>query len=292
MYKPAANLMYSFFNDSELKNIYNTVGYDDTNHFNLSIYPYPDSELVNPFYMGLAARISQGSGQFMPGSEMLENGTSKTFLSNGVVDFLLNCAVASYDVSYTWVDGGLQNMTAVPTTNGSILEIYHGSLLYALISGGDPDLQSFLTQSSLAGTSADAFLREYGSLYSTKVLSTIGAYTSSRLSLAEQQRKQMLLSKVPVPPLAVLVAWSLSYTLLGLILAFQAYRASHGNVRDIAAKLSLVGLSQAAFGDTKSGGSSGRGSSQEDVDQALKQETRRVLVDGSPRHGFEFGVML
>lgn len=283
--------MYSFFNDSELKNIYNTVGYDDTNHFNLSIYPYSESQLVNPFYMGLAARISQTAGQFMSGSEMLQNGTS-TFLSDGVVDFLLNCAVASYDVSYTWVDGGLQNMTAVPTANGSVLEIYHGSLLYALVSGGDPDLQSFLTQSSLAGTSANAFLQEYGSLYSTKVLSIIGAYTSSRLSLAEQQRKQMLLSKVPVPPLAVLIAWSLSYTVLGLILALQAYRTSHGNVRDIAAKLSLVGLSQAAFGDTSSGGSSGKGGSQEDVDQALKQETRRVLVDGSPRHGFEFGVML
>jgi hypothetical protein len=292
MYKPAPNLMYSFFNESGLKNIYNTVGYNDFNGFDLSILPYSDSQLVNPFYMGLAGRMSTTSGQFMPGSQMVQKNTNVTFLSNGVVDFILDCAIVSYDVSYTWVEGDLQDMNIVRTPNGSVLEVFHGYQLYSTISGGDPDLQSFLTQSSLSGTTTDAFLQEFGSLYSTKVLSTIGGYTSARMSLAEQQRERMLLSKVPIPPFAILIAWSLSYPLLGLILALQAYRASRGNVRDIAAKLSLLGLSQAAFGENRKGTSSGGTTSRVDLNEAPRHEGRRVAVDGSAQQGFEFAVML
>ncbi|EXJ76244.1 uncharacterized protein A1O5_00752 [Cladophialophora psammophila CBS 110553] len=277
MYKGAANLMYSFFSDSGMRNIYNTVGYNDSGDFDLSISPYPNSQLVNPFYVGIAARIST---------------TNATFISDGVVDFILDCAVASYDISYTWVDGGLQDIKAVPSGNGSILEIFHGSLLYGTISGGDPALQDYLTQSALAGNTTDSFLQKFGSLYSTKVLAYIGGYTTGRVALAQQQREHMLLSKVPIPPLAILVAWSFCYLLLGLILAFQAYWASRGNVRDIAAKLSLSGLSQAAFGDRQTGTSSGETTSREDVNQPIKQETRRILVDGSAQRGFEFGVML
>ncbi|KIW99082.1 uncharacterized protein Z519_00745 [Cladophialophora bantiana CBS 173.52] len=292
MYKGAANLMYSFFNDSGMRNIYNTVGYNDSGDFDLSISPYPNSQLVNPFYVGIAARISTTSGQFVSGNEMLTNNTDATFISAGVVDFILDCAVASYDVSYTWVDGGLQDINAVPSGNGSILEIFHGSLLYATISGGDPALQDYLTQSALAGNTTDSFLQKFGRLYYTKVLAYIGGYTTGRVALAQQQRDHMLLSKVPLPPLAILVAWSFCYLLLGLILGFQAYWASRDNVRDIAAKLSLSGLSQAAFGDRQKGASSGGTTSREDVNQVIKQETRRILVDGSAQQGFEFGVML
>ncbi|KIX98318.1 uncharacterized protein Z520_05619 [Fonsecaea multimorphosa CBS 102226] len=292
MYKGAANLMYSFFSDSGMKNIYNTVGYNDSGLFDLSISPYPNSELVNPFYVGIAARISTTSGQFVSGSEMMAPNNNATFLSDGVLDFILNCAVASYNVSYTWVDGRLQSINAVPTGNGSVLEIYHGSLLYATISGGDSDLQDFLTQSALAGDTTESFLQKFGSLYSTKVLAEIGGYTTGRLALAQQLREHMLLSKVPIPPLAMLVALSFCYPLLGLILAVQAYWASRGNVRDIAAKLSLLGLSQAAFGDKQTGASTNGTTSREEVSRVLTQETRRILVDGSAQQGFEFGVML
>ena len=226
---------------------------------------------------------------------MLQNGTNSTFVTNDLMDlmdFLLDCAVVSYDVSYTWVEGSLQNMHATKTTNGSVLEIFHGSLVYSTVSNGESDLQSFLGQSVLAGNTTDSFLQEFGALYSTKVLAVIGGYSSSRTSLAEQQREHMLVTKVPIPALAVLVAWSLVYTVLGLVVAIQAYRAARGNIRNIAAKLSLLGLSQAAFGDQHAGTSSGSTASKEDVNRALKQELRRIHIHGSAQQGFEFGVML
>ncbi|KAJ9605281.1 hypothetical protein H2200_009938 [Cladophialophora chaetospira] len=294
-YKPAGNLMYSFFSDPSMENVYNTAALQDDGNRNATLQPYTDAQLVNPFYMGLAARVDPSSGNFVTGSQMLKDDNNSTFLvntsDNNFVDFLLSCAVTSYDVSYTWLNGGLESVEAVPTSNGSVLEIFHGSLLYFTVTGDDPDMQNFLTQASLAGTTTESFLREYGSLYSTKALSVIGGYTTGRMAIAEQQREHMLLSKVPIAPLAILVAWSLSYTLLGFILAFKAFWASRDNVRDIAAKLSLVGLSQAAFGDKHSEPSSG-GNSLKEKTVDNQSETRRVLVDGSAAQGFEFGVMV
>ena len=109
MYKPAGNLMYSFFNDSGMRNIFNTVGLEDSGDMDASILPYADSQLVNPFFMGLAGRISATAGDFMSGSQMLKKDTNNTFCSNDVVDFLLKCAVTSYDVTYTWLEGDLES---------------------------------------------------------------------------------------------------------------------------------------------------------------------------------------
>ncbi|KAI1609914.1 hypothetical protein EDD36DRAFT_59900 [Exophiala viscosa] len=288
MYKPASNLMYSFFSDPSLENVYNTVGLGDDGQFNLSILPMPDNELINPFHIGVAARVAQGS--FFTSSEMLTTNDTFRGSVNQVIDFVMNCAVSSYDVTYTWVNGDLKAISTTPTNNGSVLEIYHGTLLYTSVSGQADsfDLQDFLMQAPLSGNTTDSFLRKFGSLYSGKVLAKIGAYTTARTVLQEQQRQSMLLSKVPVPALAMLVTWSFAYTVLGLVIAVRAYRASQHNVRDIAAKLSLLGLSEAAFGNHSAGPSSPEGgSSSEDLVQISRRETRRVIVEGA-----EFKVMV
>ncbi len=75
MYKPASNLMYSFFTDPHLQHVYNSVGWADNGQFNQSLLPLDDSQLVNPFYLGMAARIPIAS--FANNSEMLT--TNDTF---------------------------------------------------------------------------------------------------------------------------------------------------------------------------------------------------------------------
>ncbi|KAK4946603.1 hypothetical protein LTR10_014455 [Elasticomyces elasticus] len=288
MYKPASNLMYSFFSDPHLENVYNTVGLGDDGQFNLSILPLPDNELVNPFYIGVAARVAQAS--FFASSEMLTTNDTYRGSVNQVIDLVMNCAISSYDMTYTWVNGSLNSISSTPSNNGSILEIYHGTLIYTSVSGQADsfDLQDFLIQAPLSGNTTESFLRKFSSLYSGKVLAKIGAYTTARTVLQEQQRQSMLLSKVPIPALSMLVTWSFAYTVLGLVVAVRAYRASHANVRDIAANLSLLGLLEAAFGDHSAGLSSpGGGSSSEDLVQTSRKETRRVIVEGA-----EFKVMV
>lgn len=288
MYKPASNLMYTFFSDPHLENIYNTVGLGDDGQFNLSILPMPDNELVNPFYIGVAARVAQSS--FLSSSEMLVTNDTFRGSDNLILDFVMNCAVSSYDVAYTWVNGSLNSISAIPSSNGSVLEIYHGTLLYTSVSGQADsfDLQDFLIQAPLAGNTTESFLNKFASLYSAKVLAKIGAYTTTRTVIQEQQRESMLLSKVPVPALAMLVTWSFAYSVLGLVIAVKAYQATREDIRDIAAKLSLLGLSEAAFGDHSAGPSSpGSGVSNEDLGQISREDTRRVIVEGA-----EFRVMV
>lgn len=292
MYKPAQNLMYTFFNDSSMKTVYNSVGWNDSGLFDLDIVPLEDSQLVNPFYLGLAGRIAYSS--FESDSEMLTTNDTKRDQYNSIVDFVVNCAVTSYDVSYTWFNQSLYNISATPTTNGSVLEIFHGSQLYSTVSGGSFDLQDFLQQAAMTGSTTQSFLRKFGTLYSSKVLAKIGGYSTNRMAQQQQHREHMLLSKVPIAPLALLIAWSLAYPILGVVLALQAYWAAQHNIKDIATKLSLLGLSQAAFEDQTEAGSPARSAtrSREDVVQLSKQETRRVLVDGNATRGFEFRVVV
>lgn len=256
LYKPASNLMYSFFVDPDMETIYNSVGLADNAEFNATLPLLNDGQLINPFYVALAARIPTSS--FAAGSEMLATNDTFQGSANKFMDFIIDCSVSSYDISYTWADGALNSMSLELTSNGSVLEIFHGSVLYTSVSGQADsfDLQDFLIQAPISATTTESFLRKFAGLYSEKVLAKIGAYTTSRMALQEQQRQQMLLSKVPIPALGVLVGWSLAYTVLGLIIVLQAYRATRSNVRDIAAKLSLLGLSEAAFGESRSGLSS------------------------------------
>ncbi|KIV81806.1 hypothetical protein PV11_03960 [Exophiala sideris] len=170
MYKPASNLMYSFFSDPHLENVYNTVGLGDDGQFNMSILPMPDNELVNPIYVGVAARVAQAS--FFTSSEMLTTNDTFRGSANEVIDFVMNCAVSSYDVTYTWANGILNSISTTPSSNGSVLEIYHGTLIYTSISGQADsfDLQDFLIQAPLSGNTTDSFLRKFGSLYSGRFL--------------------------------------------------------------------------------------------------------------------------
>ena len=123
------------------------------------------------------------------------------------------------------------------------------------------------------------FAREWGDLYSVKVLSFIGAYTAARPSVREQER--VLVAKVPAVALWALIACSLVYVALGLALGYFAFRSSSSNVQDLASRLSLAGLAAAAFEERD-----GAGKHEQiikDADQVFSRQedgTRRVGVEG------------
>jgi hypothetical protein len=317
MYKPTANLMYSFFNASDLQTVYNTPGYNDSGQLDPDTLPLPDSNLVNPFYVALAVRLPLAS--FAPGSSMMSSDLTFIHPENAYADFLLSCAVRSYDVEYSFVRGAVkaENMIAKPHTDGKVLEIFHGSLLYNSVGNQGYDIQDFLAQSALAPTSDDAsttdiesFTSSFATLYSTKVLAKIGAYTVPENAIKTQDRKVVLVAKVPKAALIVLVALSFMYPVVGLALACRAISVTGGwgwkrkqdqadprswigpsvtgsgherqledgeGVLDIASQLSLAGLAAAAFGE-KLGLSESDGGS-----------LRRLSRVGSGESGFSFG---
>jgi hypothetical protein len=287
-FKPAPNLQYGFFTDSTLTTPYNSEGYDpETDQPTLP--PLPDTKLINPIYLGIAGRFSvlaQSAGSSLSN----DSGVFQTNETN-YFDFALGCPIMAYDVNYTWANGEIQDVSFLPSPNGSMLEIYHGTQFYVTLSGGDYQLQDFLVQAAMQNTS-DALAYEWASLYSTKVLSTIGAYTTSRMDLQEQQRNPILVAKVPKAALGALITCSLAYAFLGLGLGIAAYRASATDVRDLAAQLSLAGLTAAAF-DDKHSFTLQREATKNSVvfnEKLNRRETKRVLIDGNPERGYEFRV--
>jgi hypothetical protein len=298
-YKTAANLQYAFFVDESLNTVYNSVGYDPkTYQSTLADTPdvysaLPDADLINPIQFAMAGRFSFSAE--LAGLPL--NSDPGIFVdpdnSRPWADFVLQCSLTSYEVDYTWVQGSVQNASFVPTSNGSLLEIFHGSQFYISINDGGFDLQDYMLQAALQNTS-EQFAKTWANLYSTKILSTMGAYSSSRGTALEQSRTQLLVAKVQISALAALVACSLAYTALGIALGISACRASAIDVRDVAAQLSLPGLTAAAFGG-KAGPPGAEGSQVHGTafgERLVREETRRVAVDGSPDTGYDFRVWL
>lgn len=290
-FKPAKNLEYAFFRDAKLQHLYNPVGYPSTRGetYIFDPHPMPDDELINPLYLGLAGRFSENSEA---AGSTLHQQPGFLATQGMFVDFVMSCEIRSYDTAYTWVNGEIQDVSSSSGQNGSVLEIFHGAQLYDGAGAAGYDLQTYLLYAALAPSGA-AFEQTWADQYSVKVLSTIGAYTTSRTNLEEQIRTHLLVAKVPKPALGALIACTLSYTVLGVILGRVAYKASSTDTKDLAAQLSLAGLTSAAFDDRSadklhSSVTLQSGLSGEEI--SPQSETRRIVVESNPVQGYDFRV--
>ena len=325
MYKVAANLMFSFFSDSNMSSIYNTPGWGDDGQLSQSLLPLADSELINPFHVAFAARSSVS--QIQPSSTLLKSSLTYTSPSgNAFLDYILHCTVTSHEVTYTSLLSfpsssstmspntptaarapSLHILTHTPSPNGTLLEIFHGAQLYTGIGQYGYDLQQYLISASISAQTPDDFTSAFANSYSTKVLAKIGAYTTPRTVLAQQSRRSLLVAKIPVASLASLVGVVMLYPVLGLVLGWMAVRGLRRgeDVRGIARQLSLAGMAGVAFGGAEeevrgrgwSGnrggmlmGAEGQGGG---MSRKKEPEARRVVrVSGAPASGFVFKVLV
>jgi hypothetical protein len=202
------------------------------------------------------------------------------------VDFVLSCSYTTYEVNYTWFNGSVQGASFTRSPNGTLAEMYHGSQMYATVNGGPHDLELNMIHAAQQ-INGSGFVREWGDLYSVKVLSSIGAYTAARPSVQEQERTVLLVAKIPTIALWALIACSLVFVALGLALGYAAFRSSSSNVQDLAARLSLAGLTAAAFEERDGTGKHER--IIKDPDQVFSRQedgTRRVGVEGLAKTGY------
>lgn len=284
--------------NENLSVFYNSVGYNvSTDQTTLIDVPpkamwLSDRELSNPIYLGAALRFSN-SAELQGNSLSLDpdvfSSSSRTY-----AEVILKCRLTTYEVEYNSARGGqIGTFSFVPSPNGTLLEIFHGSQFYVSVSGGAFDLQDYLLQAAIQTTSAK-FADVWANLYSLKILSTIGGFSSPRTTIQEQQRTTMLVAKILISALSALLASSLAYSVLGIVLAVAAYHASTVDVRDIAAQLSLPGLAAAAFGERKTAAIGHGQASSATIfsEKPVSNESRRILVDGSPDSGYEFRVWL
>jgi hypothetical protein len=282
-WKPFLSLQYGFYTDPKLTQSYATGAFNPTTgDFDLDGKCVPDAELINPVYLGVAGRFDATvSGPNLTNDPGIMEGLDGTY-----ADFVLSCSYTTYEVGYTWFNGSIQDLSFTQSPNGTLAEMFHGSQMYAQITGGAHDLVLNIQEAAQQGNGS-GFVREWSSLYSVKVLSEIGAYTTARPNLKEQQRTMLLVAKVPTIALGAIISCSLAYVVLGFALGFAAFKSSSLNVQDIAARLSLAGLTAAAFEERDGTGKHER--IIKDADEAFsKQEdgTRRVGVEGLSQTGY------
>lgn len=292
-FKPSSNLQFAYFTSPNLDIIYNPESWDPaTNqpHDPGDSHPIPDDKLLNPFYAGFAARLSNltfTDGSSMPHSDLIFDS------DNYLADFVMSCSVTSYAVDFTWYKSAIHNVSVTPSPNGTLLEVFHGAQSYFTVSGGAFDLQQNLVSAAIAGNDTKSFLNKWQDLYSVKALSTIGGHLTGRTNIQEQSRDSLLVAKVPKSALGALVGFSLLYTILGIALVVAAFRASSEDVHAVAEQLSLAGLTNMAFGESNEKDASATmtpqplqpstpGASDYFSTHTLsRSETRRVRINGA-----------
>ncbi|OAG40308.1 hypothetical protein AYO21_05399 [Fonsecaea monophora] len=285
-FKRGAALQYSFFMDKGL-----SINYDSSG----SLGPFvPDSELINPVYVGVAARFqstAQRAGVNMSSDPGIYQGPTP------YLDFTLRCKYTTYLVDYNWVNSSAKVNSLTPSPNGTIAEVFHGYNIYGSYDSFDNDLQDSMLAAALQSTLqqlADTFANSY----SSRVMSVIGPFLSSRANLQEQTRTPLLVAKVPKAPLAILIAGCLCYIVFGIVSATLAYGALRAvDVRDLAFRFSLPALGLHAFRDDNTERDAVDVDTIRTVDGVeeerrvfnetkITRETMRVAVEGEPRTGF------
>lgn len=279
-FKPGAAFQYSFFEDKNLTTPYDSAG---------NLGPFmSDSQLINPIYLGIAARFqdtAQRAGVNMSSDPGVYQGPTR------YIDLTLRCQYTTYLVDYTWVNSTSKVNALTASPNGTMAEMFHGYNILGATDSFDNGLQDFLIEAALE-PNPQALADSFANSYSSRVMSVIGPFMSSRSNLQEQTRTPLLVAKVPKIPLAILVAGCCSYIIFGVFSAIIAYQALRlVDVRDLAFRFSLPALALHSFRDgnverdavSKEGKGGGHRVFEE---KKIKGETMRVAVDGDPKSGF------
>jgi len=241
------NLIYNYFAAKDMETVYNTADLNASAVPDSNSQPWNDDELKNPVYLGLAWRMGLDTFPGYQQNGMISSGLVHTYENTTYVDWFLKCEVTSYDVTYAWVNQTLQTMDVVKHENGSILNIWTGTADYTpRVSDSDSDLQDYNVQSVINGNSTSSYEQKFGDLIALDALAVIGAYTSGRRTLEQQEQRITIVAKVPLSALSLLLACSLLYPVLGLTLLAMARRASE-ETGPMPPVFSYWGLASAAF---------------------------------------------
>lgn len=192
--------------------------------------------IQNPYYFGLAT-VSNSEG----GGTLAENSTSVPEIVgvvHGGIAFVLGCSVTVYNVEYDSVNGTVTRFVTA-ASNDSTANIWQTTMAQTNV--GNPYLQQAASLAAFSDSAQE--LADKIALAYSKVALAIGAQAvMPHPALAAQERTSSLVARVPLAPLFTLVTANLLFVALGFVLTGIALGTSGGEVRDVQARLSIVGL--------------------------------------------------
>jgi hypothetical protein len=221
--KPSAYLQFGFYRDADLSVTYNPVNYNVSKEGWAILFgessktPCPaDNALLSPAYMGVAGRFSV---LYAKAGIDLTNDTG-LFNRSTYIDFMFGCSLEAFEVEYVWARGEVRSHT-LKATNGSVLNMYIGQLHYYGQAPSD-EMVSDVNQMALQDNSTD-MASTWARLFSTRVLSVIGGYTTASENMAEQTRKDTLVARVHIGSLVFVISCGAAYALLVSAVAISAF---------------------------------------------------------------------
>jgi len=193
--------------------------------------------IQNPYYFGLAPLVNAQGG----GTLVQTNSTPIPEIispSHGGITFVLFCTVAVYDVQYDSVNGTVTRFVT-SLSNDSTANIWQGVMEYTDV--GTTALQQ--AASLVAFSNSEQELADKIALAYSKIALAIGSEAVTPLpAIAAQERSSSLVARVPAAPLFTLVIANLLFVVLGIVFAGMALGSSGSEVREVQARLSIVGL--------------------------------------------------
>jgi hypothetical protein len=241
--------------------------------------------LPNPYYWGYAA--IDGGGVQSAGLVQTEGPRVPNIqgLVHGGVAFILFCTVTHYDIEYDTINGTVTRFVTT-LSNNTVVDIWQ---IASTIPG--KHTAPMLLQATDVGlfkNTAQDLADEVALAYSRSVLA-LGAQSIMRTpALAVQQRESFLVSRVPAAPLYTLVISNLLFVVFGVILTCIAIGVSTGDVREVQARLSIVGLVADRFEQQR--GRDGVEKMDDYFEEKAGNDSMRVAIDRSEGGGFSYTV--
>lgn len=232
MIKRSSYLQLRFFLDEDLSVAYNPVNYNVSTpgwaiQFGLSSDgPCPtDDQLLTNLHLGVAGRFSLLSTQ--AGLDLSKDPGLFTELQTAM-DFVFECNFEAWNVEYLWARGSVHSYTLIPA-NSSLLTMYVGTMQYYQQAPQDDAFYDVNTMAVQGNSTAMA--DTWARLFSTRILSVIGAYTDPRTNTAEQERKTVLVARVHIGSLVFIVSCGAAYVVLICAVAISAFLCLHQDPR-------------------------------------------------------------
>jgi hypothetical protein len=234
----------------------------------------------NPYYFSLASREGNGITDGGPNSSELVG------VLHGGYAFILFCSAALYDIEYDSINGTITRFVTT-ASNDSVANVWQSTISTIT---GDPSVSTLQQASTLAMFSdTTQELEDMMALAYSRTALALGAQAVMRSpALAAQERQSFLVTSVEAAPLFTLVIANLLFVFLGIVLTGIAIKASRGDVREVQARLSIIGLVADRFE-----GQRGR-DGVEKMDDYFEEKdgngSVRVAIDRSDGGGFAYKV--
>lgn len=226
------------------------VGWGEQDNLTDGFY-YPELYPTNPLYYGSwASGYPVGDVSSSEGTNTKFDGDTGIYYDNSLGGiWMFNCSTTVWNVSYTWVNGGVQNFN-VTLASKDLSALLSAPLAWApYMYGTANSILSAASRASYTGDNSRQIARTYAQEVSKAMLALSSfAMEPLRNDLEQDRIAGISIARIPLVPLYHLLATKAIYVIAVMVLAIGAYCFTHpAETKVVKAQLSVKGLAAAHF---------------------------------------------